>query len=176
MSGRSLPMPRPATPQAGITYLAVLWFVAFLGVALAAGAEVWHTTLRRDQEAQLLFVGDQYRQAIGRYYEKTPGAGKPATHQAKVKKQFPASLDDLVRDPRQPGVMRHLRRLYPDPVTGQPEWGLVAAPGGGIMGVYSLSETRPVKQRGFAARDRAFQDQDSYAQWQFIYQPRGGGT
>lgn len=160
--------------QVGITYLAVLWFVAFLGVALAAGAQVWHTTLRRDQEAQLLFVGDQLRQAIGRYYEKTPGAGKPGTNQGKVKKQFPASLDDLVRDPRYPGVMRHLRRLYPDPVTGQAEWGLVQAPAGGIMGVYSLSEARPIKQRGFAARDSAFQDQAGYDQWLFIYRPRGG--
>lgn len=169
-------LPPPPTPQAGITYMGVLWFVAFLGVALAASAEVWHTTVQRDKEAQLLFVGDQYRQAIGRYYQKTPGAGPQGTGKPKVKKQFPANLEDLVRDPRFPGVVRHVRRLYPDPITGQAEWGLMPAPGGGIMGVYSLSEARPVKQRGFAARDRALEDKDSYAQWQFIYQPRGGGT
>ena len=48
--------------------------------------------------------------------------------------------------------VRHLRRLYRDPITGQDEWGLVEAPGGGVMGVYSRSEDEPIKSGNFSDR------------------------
>jgi len=141
----------------GFTLLAVLFVVAALGVGLAAVGTVWDTTARREKEAQLLFVGDQYRQAIERYYQATPGGVKT----------YPKRLEDLLLDRRFPvTVVRHLRQLYPDPITGKPEWGLVKA-GDGITGVFSLSEERPMKQGNFARIYAAFSGQAHYSDWTF---------
>ena len=52
------------------------------------------------------------------------------------------------------------------------EWGLIEAPGGGIMGVYSLSEAPPVKSGGFSKPDESFADALRYADWKFFYAPR----
>jgi hypothetical protein len=51
------------------------------------------------------------------------------------------------------------------------KWGLVHAPEGGVMGVYSLSEERPFKQDNFRERDRAFVGKTQYSEWQFVYVP-----
>ena len=144
----------------GFTYVAMLVCVAVLGAGLAATGEVWSLSRQREQEAELLYVGNQYRQAIGWYYEATPGGGQ----------RFPDRLEDLVEDKRFPMPKRHLRRLYPDPMTGRAEWGLIEAPGGGIMGVYSLSKAAPVKRSQFAARDRTFNEASGYDEWRFIYE------
>ncbi|MGH8679018.1 MAG: hypothetical protein ACREUQ_11770 [Burkholderiales bacterium] len=87
--------------QAGITYLALLFWVAIMGVALVAVGQLWHTAQQRAKEAQLLFVGDQFRQAIGLYYERTPGAVK----------EYPKSLEDLLLDQRYPSIQRYLRQI-----------------------------------------------------------------
>jgi type II secretory pathway pseudopilin PulG len=148
--------------QKGFTYLTVLFVVAMMAGGLALAGEVWHTSAMREKEAELLHVGNEYRKAIERYYVSGP-------------KQYPKNLADLVRDPRQPGVVRHLRRLYPDPVTGKEEWGLVKSNDGGIAGVHSLSEAAPLKTAGFAVRDAAFEGKTKYADWQFVYAPQAVG-
>ena len=51
--------------------------------------------------------------------------------------------------------------------TGRTEWGLVLAPGGGIIGVHSLSTARPIKVAGFDAENQAFEDRERYSQWVF---------
>lgn len=142
----------------GFTYLAVLFIVALLGGGLALTGEVWHTAAMREKEAELLFAGHQYRKAIERYYLSGP------------QRQYPRSLEDLVKDPRQPGTVRYLRRLYPDPVTGK-EWVLVKAPDGGILGVHSASDEAPFKSAGFKLRDRSFAGALKYSDWKFVYQP-----
>jgi type II secretory pathway pseudopilin PulG len=141
--------------QAGFTYLGLLFAIAIIGITLATVGVVWSTEARREREAQLLFVGDQYRQAIGRYRE----AGRA----------YPRSLDDLLEDKRVPGTRRFLRRLYPDPVTGRVEWELIRDPGGGILGVASLSKQKPIKVAGFAPVDATFEKADCYCAWKFIY-------
>ena len=67
--------------------------------------------------------------------------------------------------------MRHLRRLYPDPITGKEEWGFVKSADGGFAGVYSLSEAAPLKSAGFAVRDAAFEGKTKYSDWQFVFGP-----
>ena len=62
--------------QRGFTYLAVLFIVATITAGLALIGEMWETAAKREKEAELLFIGDQYRKANGRYYESTPGAAK----------------------------------------------------------------------------------------------------
>jgi hypothetical protein len=66
---------------------------------------------------------------------------------------------------------RYLRRMYADPITGKREWGVIEAPGGGIMGVYSLSDQQPIKTGGFAARDSTFADTARYSDWTFSHVP-----
>lgn len=149
----------------GFTYLSVLFMVAILAGGLALVGEVWHTSSMREKEADLLFAGNQYRKAIERYYLAGP------------QRQHPRELEHLLKDPRRPGNERYLRRLYPDPVTGQP-FALVKAPDGGILGVYSPSEDKPFKTGGFKPRDAAFEGKTTYAEWKFIHavpvQPAGG--
>jgi len=145
----------------GFTYLAVLFIVAILMGGLALVGEVWETSARREKEAELLFIGNQYRRAIGLYYDSTPGGVK----------RYPRTLEDLVKDPRQPATQRHLRKFYPDPVTGKNEWGFVKAPDGGILGVHSLSEQPPVKIGGFRVRDAGLEGAQKYADWKFLYTP-----
>jgi len=142
----------------GFTYIGILIAVAILGVSLAATGEIWHTTGQRDREHQLLYVGDQFRQAIGRY-------ANSGNH------QYPASLADLLRDPRQPGTVRYIRKIYYDPITGTQDWGLVKNDNGQIIGVYSRSTQRPIKQSNFSEEDQDFEGKEAYTDWTFTYSP-----
>jgi type II secretory pathway pseudopilin PulG len=145
----------------GFSYLGLLIAVALMGIALAAVGEVWSTTAQRERERELLFVGGQFRQAIGRYYEASPGV-----------KQYPRKLDDLLEDKRFPVVKRHLRQIYLDPMTGKPDWGLLTQ-GDQILGVYSLSKDTPLKIANFQLADAFLADSTSYSQWRFVYAPLG---
>jgi type II secretory pathway pseudopilin PulG len=142
----------------GFTYMAVLFLAAIMAAGLALTGDVWHTSVMREKEAELLFVGNQYRRAIQRYYLTGP------------QRQYPRSLEDLLKDPRQPGTVRYLRKLYPDPITGQ-EWVIVKAPDGGILGVHSASDEAPFKTANFKLRDRTFEGTQKYSDWKFIFQP-----
>jgi type II secretory pathway pseudopilin PulG len=145
--------------QDGFTYLGLLLAVVVLGIALAEAGVVWRIELRREREAQLLYIGDQYRRAIGRYL----AAGGT----------FPRQLEDLVTDMRAPVPRHFLRRLYPDPMTGQADWLLIEAPGnGGILGVASSSQEIPIKRTGFEMRYATFEDAQCYCAWQFVYSTR----
>lgn len=152
-----LPMPHR---QAGFTYLGVLILVAVMGALLAATGEVWSTVQRRQKEQELLFVGNQFREAIRLYYERSPGGSK----------RYPRKLEDLLLDNRYPSTQRYLRKIYVDPMTGKPEWGLLKAPDEGIAGVYSLAGGTPIKVDNFETRDAAFKGAIRYSRWQFSYQ------
>ena len=147
--------------QSGFTYMGLLFFVAIMGVLLAASGEIWSSVGKRAKERELLYIGHQFRAAIKAYYQSTPGAVK----------RYPGKLDDLLMDRRQAGTVRHLRRIYLDPMTGKPEWGVVRAADGGIQGVFSLSEQAPLKTAGFGADDAQFERAATYAQWRFEFRP-----
>lgn len=147
--------------QRGLAYLWLLFLVFLLGLGAGRGLEMYATRLQRDKEAELIFVGTQYRQAIALYYRSSPD-GQP---------RFPARLEDLLRDPRSPALRRYLRRLYPDPVTGQ-SWVPVLAPEGGIQGVRSRSSRVPLGR--YESRSPAGSDTVvTYQDWQFVYVPSG---
>ena len=154
---------RPALRR-GFTYLGVLGLVVITGIAASALGTLWHTAQQRDKERDLLAAGTEIQRAI-RAYVTARGVGRP---------HYPRSLDDLVLDPRHPVVVRHLRRVYVDPMTGKADWGLITAPDGGIMGVHSLSEAVPLKQSGFSAALTEFEGAQRYADWQFVYRMRLG--
>ncbi len=146
--------------------LALLLALALGGIALMAAADVWALARQRAQEQELLFVGDQYRQAIQRYYFGAP----PGTPRV-----LPSSLEDLLEDDRYPVPVRHLRRRYPDPVTASPEWGELRL-GTRLSGVYSLSEKTPVKQEGFAPGYQPFSGKTAYSDWVFAVSNSGRPT
>ncbi|NRR32266.1 type II secretion system protein [Oxalobacteraceae bacterium] len=145
--------------SAGFAYLWTLMLVAFMGVGLVIGSELYATSARRERERELLFIGHEFRNAIASYYT-APGAG-PVN-------QYPLTLEDLLKDPRFPGTRRHLRRLYFDPSTGKAEWGLIRQQGR-IVGVHPLSEKQPLKQDNFDENDAALRKKPRYADWLFTY-------
>lgn len=146
--------------QRGFGYLMALFAVAALGLLAAVVGQVWHSTAQRMREADLLFVGQQYRQALESYYANRAGGAQ----------QYPATLEELLNDHRSQVTLRHLRRIYPDPMTGKADWVLVTA-GGRIVGLHSRSDARSFK-RDFEAPAAGFNGTERYAQWVF----RAGGA
>lgn len=145
--------------QTGFTYLTILFAIAVAGVVLANTGIDWSQAAQREKERELLFAGDQYRQAIALYYQRTPGAIK----------RYPAKLEDLLSDSRYNPPQHYLRKLYRDPVMNQKQWGIIIAPEGGIMGVHSLSDASTIKNTNFGYADRSFEGTTKYSDWQFIY-------
>lgn len=142
----------------GFTYITVLIVVAIMGSGLAAVGILWQQAAKREKEQELLFVGGEFRRAIGSYFEWSPGAP-----------QYPRTLDDLLIDKRLPTVRRHLRKIYFDPMTASQDWGIVKEPGGGILGVYSKAIDRPLKKAKFRDEDKGFATALTYADWKFAY-------
>lgn len=140
----------------GFGYLMVLFALAAIGIGLAVAGEVWRTAGQREREAQLLFVGHQFRLALASYRDSSP-PGVPIA---------PTTLDDLLDDKRFPVPRRHLRKLWKDPMTGGADWGLVKV-GDRIVGVHTTDEREPLRT-AFAKRDAEFAGAASYAQWVFL--------
>jgi type II secretory pathway pseudopilin PulG len=157
-------IPAYARRAGGFTYLGLLIAVALMGLGLAAYGELYSHAAQREKEAELLFIGAQFRDAIASYYNRSPGA-----------KVYPKKIDDLIEDNRFPMPQHHLRQLFRDPMTETTDWGLVEAPGGGFMGVYSRSEETPIKTGNFAAAEGAFEGAEHYTKWVFAYSPSGSG-
>jgi type II secretory pathway pseudopilin PulG len=144
----------------GFTYLGVLFLVLLIGLALSAAGEVTRTAIRREHEQELLYAGHQYREAIARFYAQVH--------------RYPATLDELTGYATGDGkAARFLRRLYPDPMTRDGQWTLVETEQGGIKGVASTSQAVPLKRAGFDPADAAFEEAEKYADWQFVFEPRG---
>jgi len=144
--------------QAGFTFLGLMFAVMLMGLLAAAASVTVSFALRRDAEAQLLFVGRAYGVAIGSYVK---------TH-AKDAQPYPTDLAQLLQDPRSLTPAHYLRRLYFDPITGRDEWGLVRSPEGGIIGVHSLSPRAPVRRHSDGAKDGIdFEHARTYQDWVF---------
>ncbi|MBV8403130.1 MAG: type II secretion system protein, partial [Gammaproteobacteria bacterium] len=103
---------RAGRRESGFTYLGLMAAIVILGILLSMAGRVWSFSEQRDKEAQLLWVGHAYRDAIASYY----------VHGG----QFPQSLEQLLQDDRSPVPLRHLRQLYPDPMTGAADWTLIS--------------------------------------------------
>ncbi len=145
-----------ASKDRGFTYVGLLFAVMLIGLMLTVVARVWRTTVQREREAQLLWVGHAYRMAISSYYA--------------FGHRYPATLQELIADERFPEPKHHLRQLYPDPMTGKPDWSLLLTPNqSGIEGIASSSQAAPIKRDGFDWVDTSFKDAKCYCTWQFVY-------
>lgn len=144
--------------QAGFTYLVLIILVAIVGMVGAASLKIGALLQRAAAEEELLDIGAAFSAALQSYAAATP-QGQP---------QQPHSLQDLLKDPRFPGVRRHLRKLFVDPMTGKDEWGVMyAGDKDRVMGVYSLSDAKPFKVANFGAQGLDFEHKEHIFEWKF---------
>jgi len=145
--------------QAGFTYLGLIIFVTIIGLVGAATLEIGALLQRAAAEEELLDIGAAFSAALDSYAAATPQGASP----------YPPSLKELLKDPRVPGVRRHLRKIFVDPLTGKAEWGVVYLGEGttGVVAVHSLSTARPLKIANFDNRFAGLDNADTISAWQF---------
>jgi len=142
----------------GYALIAALILLALASLAVMVAAQRGNSDGKRERELQLLFVGDQYRNAIRSYYARVPPGGS---------QQYPKRLEHLLEDTRAPAMVRHLRTLYVDPLTGKFDWILEMA-GDRVTGVRSPSTGKPLLRANFGSSDfDGFADASSYRDWLF---------
>lgn len=145
--------------QAGFTYLGLIILVTVIGLVGAATLKVESLLRRAAAEEELLAVGAAFGAALESYAAATP-QGQPLQ---------PPSLNELLKDPRTPGLRRHLRKIFVDPMTGGTEWGIVwLGDHLGVLGVYSLSQAKPLKVGNFEPRFSGFENKEHFSDWKFV--------
>jgi len=140
----------------GYAMAALLVSLSVMCLMISVALPLWRTAMRREREAELIFRGQQYVQAIALFQRKYAGT-------------FPPSIDILLDE-------RFLRRRYLDPITNDDFQLLYAdVPSGrpldggstpptltrgrrGIVGV--VSRSRQVSLRRYQGRGR-------YNEWVF---------
>jgi type II secretory pathway pseudopilin PulG len=150
-----------ARHQEGFTFVAVLAAMLLIGLGTQKVMFTVSQQSQRDREAELIKVGTEMAQAIGAYYESSPGTVK----------RWPVNLQDLTDDKRFVAIRRHLRRVYLDPMTRGEPWGLVRNQDGGIRGVYSQSDASPIRSVITDIPGMNLSAAKQYADWKFIYTP-----
>lgn len=144
----------------GAILLAVLVTLALVGLASTIVYQRTSAQQQRANEAELLFVGQQYRSAIESYLRQAPNGVR----------RYPTKLEDLLADDRYPQPKRHLRKLFRDPMTPNGEWQLIKV-GNAIIGVRSQSTGTPFRKVGFPPALADFASAQTYADWQFKVSP-----
>lgn len=141
--------------RSGYALIMSLLLLVMTSLAVTLALQRAQTDAQREREDELLFVGDQFRQAI-RAYTLSPG----------LPSEYPARLEDLLEDKRWPSPRRYLRKIYPDPMTGRADW-LLDLSQGRVIGVRSSSLREPLRHAGFPLDDMAFSEVASYSEWRF---------
>lgn len=140
--------------QGGFTYLLLLIALSTLALSLLKSRDEVQMRYQEQQEAELLFRGEQIRAAIASY--RTNGNGC-----------FPVRFEQLLIDNRGPKPRYHLRQHYADPLTGSKNWGMIYDPQGRWIGVYSMGKGTPRKKTGFRHDAQRFAEAKSYNDWKF---------
>lgn len=154
---------RMAVKQRGAVLLAAIVMLTLAAVSVTSLVAHDSAMAQRDAEAELLFVGEQYRAAIESYWRSSPGRAR----------QLPTRLEDLVADNRFPQPRRHLRKLFAEPVDASHEWDLIKV-GASIVGVRSRSVKSPYRKVGFSEKQVGFESASSYSEWEFRFDTRTG--
>lgn len=161
--------------ERGSALMIVLVMVVILGLCSGWCGMTLKSIRQREKEEELLWRGTQYRRAIERFVKlrqpaTQPGQPQPPRNQAAAAANYPRTLEDLIKDPNQTTTVRHLRKLFKDPMTGE-DFVVIVAPGGGVKGVRSASKDKPMKADNFSKEYEPFKDAESYAKWEFVYEP-----
>jgi len=158
---RAKPRSRPHRGRLrGFTYIGLLIFIAVLTAISGAGLRYGLLLERHVAEEELIARGLRLSGALQSYALATPAGQSKA----------PKDIADLLRDPRYPDhIVRHLRRVEIDPMTGTAEWGVVmlTVDQKGISGFHSLSMERPRRQL-FNENLKDFNDAEHYSDWIFV--------
>lgn len=152
----------------GFTYIGALVLVMVMSISLSSYAKSWSVFMKRERETELLFRGNQIRDAIIRWND--PLGGK--------RKILPLKdLKDLLEDPYSLTKTRYLRKLYKDPITNG-DFEVITDRFRGIIGVRSRSIERPLRQDFMSSppqidKDsmnmyRTFQNKEKYSDWAFV--------
>jgi hypothetical protein len=91
--------------------VALVVITTVMTILVAAAMPMWSQIVKRDREAELVFRGLQYAEAIRVFQLRF--------------QRYPVSLEELLN-----ANPRCLRQLWKDPMTDSGEWGLVAAQSG----------------------------------------------
>ena len=143
----------------GYAMVALLVAMSIMAVMLGLALPVWQTAIRREREAELVFRGEQYVQAIRLFQRRYAGT-------------FPPDVDVLVKQ-------RFLRRRYQDPITGgdfQPVYAGIGtttadASDGGALPPTSFSGRGGiigVVSRSTEASLRLYNGRGRYNEWSFV--------
>lgn len=143
-----------AKQQGGFTYLVVLVALSALALSLLKSQEDVQMRYTEQQEAELLFRGDQYRAAIAAYRAAGNGC-------------FPVRVEQLVLDKRGPAPRYHLRQVWVDPLTNDKTWGAIYDSQGRWIGVRSRGSGKPRRKTGFSHDVETFSKANSYYDWAF---------
>lgn len=156
-------MPSGESPHraGGFSTLMLLVAVAVLSLVAAGTLQLGQAMSRRAAEDALLVAGNDLGEALRSYVRAGVGGAPVAVVLG------PQTLDELLRDPRVPGLRRHLRQIPVDPLTGQADWGLVRDRNGRIVAVYSLSQETPIRRTGFGHPNEHFEQAARYSDWTF---------
>jgi type II secretory pathway pseudopilin PulG len=141
----------------GFSYLLLLFVLAIGSAALAALAQQWLNLDQREREAELLFRGDQFAQALASYAAVTPKGGVTA----------PSQLEDLLLDLRSDPARHHLRRLYVDPFTRQADWLLLLNDTGHIIGLASRARQPALRRVDLPLQPGADPRAPAVGDWRF---------
>jgi type II secretory pathway pseudopilin PulG len=154
----------------GFTYLAAMFLVMIMGIMLGIAGQSWVHVMKREREQELIYRGSQIVQAIKRWR-------KPTNPPHPIIPLY--DLEHLLKDPRSFANVKHLRKLYKDPITGK-DWVLIKDPQRGITGVASSSQEVPLRQSNFqnlcspsdeylVKMFRTFEGKTKYSDWQFVF-------
>ncbi len=95
--------------EQGHLLVGLVVLIAVMLIMLTAAAQSWTFLVRRDREAELIQRGEEYARAIAFYHKENQA--------------WPLKLDLLVE--KGPHGHRFIRKLYPDPLAEDGEWGLL---------------------------------------------------
>lgn len=146
----------------GFTYPAALLLILIVSVSLMVVQKQWSTIVDRDKEKELFFRAEQIVSAIESYYQKSSSQSQ----------KYPRDFKVLIKDNRFPGTVRHLRKMFKDPITSNGDWGVIYDGRGGIKGVYSKSSKKPFKTKNFPDEYKTFENKRRYSDWKFVYEPK----
>lgn len=148
----------PRQTQGGFTYLLLLIMLSILALSLLKSSDGSRMRHRQQQEAELLFRGEQIRAAIDAYRKQGDGC-------------FPSDFSQLLIDSREATTHYHLRQRYSDPMTHRP-WIRMYDAEGRWIGVHSSASGTPRRKVGFGPEAVKFASAKSFQDWEFSVEPQ----
>ncbi|OGW37683.1 MAG: hypothetical protein A2010_03540 [Nitrospirae bacterium GWD2_57_9] len=145
----------------GFTYVSLLAAIVVIGITLGSAGKSWQAISAREKEKELLFRGNQYREAIIKYRNAIPGI-----------QRYPPSIEELLKDSRTVTGKRYLRRKFKDPISGEDFVEIRDVATRGIIGMHSPSEKEPLQKKNFPDPYREFEGKTKYSEWLFQALPQ----